>query len=127
MGPGGQPDLQQLMQQALAMQQQLVTAQEELAEAEVSGSAGGGVVTVTMSGSGEVTRIRIDPAVVDPEDVETLEDLVVAAVHAAAEEQRRLAEQKLGPLASGLPGLGGGLPGMPGGSGPPDIPGLPGT
>jgi hypothetical protein len=115
------------MQQALAMQQQLVTAQEELAEAEVSGSAGGGVVTVTMSGSGEVTRIRIDPAVVDPEDVETLEDLVVAAVHAAAEEQRRLAEQKLGPLAGGLPGLGGGLPGMPGGSGPPDIPGLPGT
>jgi hypothetical protein len=59
--------------------------------------------------------------------VETLEDLVVAAVHAAAEEQRRLAEQKLGPLAGGLPGLGGGLPGMPGGSGPPDIPGLPGT
>ena len=109
------------------MQQQLVTAQEELAGAEVSGSAGGGVVTVTMSGSGEVTRIRIDPSVVDPEDVETLEDVVVAAVHAAAEEQRRLAEQKLGPLAGGLPGLGGGLPGMPGGSGPPDIPGLPGT
>jgi nucleoid-associated protein EbfC len=102
------------MQQALNMQQQLATAQEELAEAEVTGSAGGGVVTVTMSGSGEVTRVKIDPSAVDPDDVETLEDLVLAAVHAAAEEQRQLTEQKLGPLTSGLPGMGGGIPGIPG-------------
>jgi nucleoid-associated protein EbfC len=111
---GGQPDLQQLMQQALAMQQQLADAHAALAEAEVTGSAGGGVVTVTMSGEGEVRQVRIDPAVVDPQDVETLEDLVVAALHAAAVERTRLTEQKLGPLAAGLPDLGGGLPGLPG-------------
>jgi DNA-binding YbaB/EbfC family protein len=120
MGPGGQPDLQQIMQQALAMQQQLASAQAELAEAEVSGSAGGGLVTVTMSGSGEVRAVSISPEAVDPEDVETLEDLVLAALHAAAEEQRQLAERTLGPLAAGLPGAGD-IPGMPG------FPGLPGS
>jgi nucleoid-associated protein EbfC len=79
----------------------------------VTGTAGGGLVRVTMSGAGEVTAMKIDPDAVDPADVETLEDLVVAALHSAAEEQRRLAEQKLGPLTSGLPGAGG-LPGLPG-------------
>lgn len=113
MDPGGQPDLQQLMQQALNMQQQLAEAQAELAEAEVTGTAGGGLVRVTMSGAGEVSAVKIDPSAVDPDDVETLEDLVVAAVHAAAEEQRQLTEQKLGPLTSGLSGMGG-LPGLPG-------------
>lgn len=120
MGPGGQPDLHQIMQQAMAMQQQLATAQAELAEAEVTGSAGGGLVTATMSGAGEVTAVRIRPEAVDPDDVESLEDLVVAAVHAAAEEQRKLVEEKLGPLAAGMPG-GGGVPGLPG------FPGLPGS
>jgi nucleoid-associated protein EbfC len=113
-GPGGQPDLQQLMQQAMQMQEQLATAQAELAQAEVTGSAGGGLVRVTMSGAGEVRTVAIDPAAVDPADVETLEDLVVAAMHAASQEQRRLAEEKLGPLAEGLPGAGGGVPGLPG-------------
>lgn len=112
MGP--QPNLQQIMKQAQKMQQQLQAAQAELAEATVTGTAGGGLVTVTMSGAGEVTGVKIDPGAVDPEDVETLEDLVVAALHAAAEEQRKLTEQKLGPLAQGLPGMGGGLPGLPG-------------
>ena len=112
MGP--QPNLQQIMKQAQKMQQQLQAAQAELAEATVTGTAGGGLVTVTMSGVGEVTGVKIDPAAVDPEDVETLEDLVVAALHAAAEEQRKLTEQKLGPLAQGLPGAGGGFPGLPG-------------
>lgn len=107
---GGQPDLQQLMQQAQQMQEQLTNAQAELAEAEVTGSAGGGLVTVTITGAGEVTSVKIDPSAVDPDDVETLEDLVVAAFHAAAEEQRVLTEQKMGPLAAGL----GGMPGMPG-------------
>jgi DNA-binding YbaB/EbfC family protein len=103
-GPGGL-DLQQLMQQAQQMQAQLVSAQEELSEAEVHGTAGGGMVTVTMSGSGEVKSISIDPSVVDPDDVETLEDLIVAALHAAAEEQHQLAEQKMGPFTAGLPGF----------------------
>jgi hypothetical protein len=66
-----------------------------------------------MTGSGEVTAVKIDPRAVDPDDLETLEDLVVAALHAAADEQRRLTEQKLGPLAAGLPGMPG-IPGLPG-------------
>jgi DNA-binding YbaB/EbfC family protein len=105
----GQPNLQQLMQQAQKMQQQVVAAQAELAEATVTGTAGGGLVTVTMSGTGEVTGVKIDPAAVDPNEVETLEDLVLAAFHNAAAEARTLAEQKMGPLASGLGGLGLGM------------------
>jgi hypothetical protein len=101
------------MQQAQQIQEQLAAAQERLARAEVTGAAGGGMVTVTMSGSGEVRSVTIDPGAVDPDDVETLEDLVVAAFRAAAEEQRKLAEQTLGPLAGGLPDLPD-LPGMPG-------------
>lgn len=112
MGPGG-IDLQQLMQQAQQIQQQLANAQEDLAAAEVTGTAGGGLVTVTMSGTGEVKAVKLDPEAVDPDDVETLEDLILAAIHAAADEQRRLAEQTMGPLAGGLPGIPG-LPGMPG-------------
>lgn len=100
---GGQPNFKQLMQ----LQQQLAAAQAELAAAEVTGTAGGGLVTVTASGAGEVTGVRIDPKAVDPEDVETLEDLVLAAVRNAADEARALAEKKMGPLTGGL-----GLPGM---------------
>jgi DNA-binding YbaB/EbfC family protein len=111
--PGGQPNLQQLMKQAQKMQEQMVTAQAELAEAEVSGTAGGGLVTVTMRGSGEVVAVKIDPKAVDPDDVETLEDLVLAAIHNANDAVKQLTEEKMGPLTSGLGGLGGmGLPGM---------------
>ncbi len=113
MRPGGQPNLQQLMKQAQKMQQQVASAQAELAEAELTGTAGGGLVTVTMNGTGEVTAVRIDPKAVDPDDVETLEDLVLAALHNVAEAVRELTEEKMGPLTSGLGGLGGGL-GLPG-------------
>jgi DNA-binding YbaB/EbfC family protein len=102
--------LQQLMQQAQKMQQQMVAAQAELAEAELTGTSGGGLVTVTVSGAGEVKSIKIDPRAVDPDDVETLEDLVLAALHNAAEEARALTERKLGPVTGGMGGLG--LPGM---------------
>jgi DNA-binding YbaB/EbfC family protein len=111
--PGGQPNLQQMMKQAQKMQQQMVAAQAELAEAELTGTAGGGLVTVTVKGTGEVVAVKIDPKAVDPDDVETLEDLVVAAVHNAAQAARELTEQKMGPLTAGLGGLGGGL-GLPG-------------
>jgi DNA-binding YbaB/EbfC family protein len=104
--PGGQPNMQQLMKQAQKMQQKMATAQAELAAAEVSGTAGGELVTVTMTGTGEVTGVRIDPRAVDPDDVETLEDLVLAAVRNATEAVRELAEQKMGPLSSGLGGAG---------------------
>jgi DNA-binding YbaB/EbfC family protein len=80
MRPGGQPNLQQLMKQAQKMQQQLAEAQAELAEAEVTGTAGGGLVSVTISGSGEVKSVKIDPKAVDPDDVETLEDLVTGGM-----------------------------------------------
>jgi len=108
-----QPNLQQLMQQAQKMQQQMAEAQAELAEAEVTGTAGGGLVTVTAKSTRDVTAIKIDPKAVDPDDVETLEDLVLAAIHNAMEAVRDLTEEKMGPLASGLGGLGGGL-GIPG-------------
>ena len=113
MRPGGQPNLQQLMKQAQQMQQQVADAQAELAEAELTGTAGGGLVTVTIKGTGEVTAVKIDPKAVDPDDVETLEDLVLAALHNATEAVRELTEQKMGPLTAGLGGMGGGL-GIPG-------------
>jgi nucleoid-associated protein EbfC len=110
MRPGGQPNLQQLMKQAQKMQQQLAEAQAELAEAEVTGTAGGGLVSVTISGSGEVKSVKIDPKAVDPDDVETLEDLVLAAVHNANDAVRKLTEEKMGPVTGGMGGLG--LPGF---------------
>ena len=110
MRPGGQPNLQQLMKQAQKMQRQMAEAQAELAETELTGTAGGGLVTVTVNGSGEVKSVRIDPRAVDADDVETLEDLVLAALHNAAEEARALTERKLGPLTGGMGGLG--LPGL---------------
>jgi DNA-binding YbaB/EbfC family protein len=102
--------MQQLMKQAQEMQQQMVAAQQELAAAEVSGQAGGGLVTVTVNGGGEVLAVKIDPSVVDPEDVETLEDLVMLAFREATDAARELTEEKMGPLAGGLGGLG--LPGF---------------
>jgi DNA-binding YbaB/EbfC family protein len=112
----GQPNMQQILQQAQQMQQQLVNAQQELAAAEVTGTAGGGLVTATVTGAGELTALNIDPKVVDPEDVETLSDLIVAAVRDANANAQELAAQKMGPLAGGLGGgfdLGGlSLPGF---------------
>lgn len=108
---GQQPNMAQMMKQAQQMQQQLAAAQAELAETEVTGSAGGGMVRATMNGSGELTGVTIDPQAVDPEDVETLQDLVVAAVRDAHRAVADMAAEKLGPLTSGLPGM-------------PEIPGL---
>ena len=110
MRPGGQPNLQQLMKQAQKMQKQLEEAQAELAEAEVTGTAGGGLVNVVMTGLGEVKSVRIDPKAVDPDDIETLEDLVLAAIHNGSEAVRELTEEKMGPATGGLGGLS--LPGF---------------
>src|SRR5881392_703401 len=105
-----QPDMQQLMKQAQQMQQQLMAAQDELASAVVEGSAGGGLVRATMTGAGELAELTIDPQAVDPDDVETLQDLVVAAVRDAARAAADLAQEKMGPLTGGLGGMG--LPGF---------------
>ena len=111
MKPGGQqPNMQQLMKQAQKMQQQMIAAQEELASAQVQGTAGGGLVTATVTGAGEVVSLKISPEAVDPDDVESLEDLVVAALHDAARAAQELSAQRMGPLTSGMGGLG--LPGM---------------
>src|ERR1700723_2725183 len=77
MQPGGQPDMSALLAQAQQMQEQLMAAQERLINSEVQGKAGGGLVEVTVKGNGEVVAVKIDPKVVDPDDVETLGDLVV--------------------------------------------------
>jgi nucleoid-associated protein EbfC len=100
----------QLMKQAQKMQQQLAAAQEELATAEVTGTAGGGLVSATMTGSGELTALTIAPEAVDPDDVETLQDLVVAAVRDASRAANELAASTMGPVTGGLGGLG--LPGL---------------
>lgn len=103
--PGGEPNMQALLQQAQKMQQDLAAAQQELAESTVEGSAGGGLVKATVTGAGELTALVIDPEVIDPDDTETLADLVVAAVHNANEAAQKLQQTKLGPLAQGLPGM----------------------
>lgn len=111
MQPGGQPDMQQLLAQAQQMQQSLMAAQAEIAAAEVTGEAGGGLVTATVKGSGELVALTIDPKVVDPDDVDTLQDLVIGAINAANLNAQQLASHKLGPLAGALGG--GALPGLP--------------
>ena len=109
----GQPDMAMIMQQAQKMQEQLIAAQAELAAAEVTGQAGNGLVQVTMTAAGDVRAVRIDPQVVDPDDVDTLQDLVVGALHDAARAAQQLQAEKMGPLAGGLGGDMGGL-GLPG-------------
>lgn len=103
MQPG---DMNQLLAQAQQMQKQLAEAQQEIAASEVTGEAGGGLVSVTMSGTGVVSAVKVDPKVVDPEDVETLQDLLVGAFGDAHSKVASLAEQRLGPLAGGMGGLG---------------------
>ena len=94
------------MKQLMQLQRKLAEAQAALAETEVTGSAGGGLVTVVMTASGEYQSLSIDPKVVDPDDVETLEDLVLAAVKSATEAAKKVMEEKMGPLSGlGLPGM----------------------
>jgi DNA-binding YbaB/EbfC family protein len=103
--------MQQLLKQAQKMQQEMMAAQESLKDEVVEVSAGGGMVTVRVSGDLEVKAITIDPQAVDPDDVELLQDMVMAAVNEALRSAQELASSKLGGIAGG--GLGGlGLPGL---------------
>jgi DNA-binding YbaB/EbfC family protein len=115
--------MQQLLAAAQQMQSQLVTAQQELADAEVEGSAGGGLVTAVVNGQGELLDLTIAAAAIDPADPEetaqTLADLVLAAVRDAYRAVGDLQQEKMGPFASGIGSLGeAGFPGLPGLGGP---------
>ncbi len=127
--PSGQLDMQQLLAAAQQMQSQLLTAQQELADAEVEGSAGGGLVKVVVNGQGELVDITIGAGAIDPADLEesaqTIADLVLAAVRDAYDAAGDLQQEKMGPFAAGIggdPGESGlpGFPGLPGIGGPPD-------
>jgi nucleoid-associated protein EbfC len=106
------PNMNQLLKQAQQMQAEMAKAQEELKNEIVEASAGGGMVKVTMTGDMQLREITIDPAAVDPEDVELLQDMVTAAVNEAMRSAQELASSRMGGIA-GLGG-GGGLPGLPG-------------
>lgn len=107
-GFGGGMDMAKMMKQAQKMQEALLKAQEDLGSQTVEGTAGGGAVTVTANGHKEITAIRIKPEAVDPDDVETLEDLVIAAVKDAQAKAASLAESSMGSITGGMgmPGLG---------------------
>lgn len=107
MFPGGKKGMKDLMKQAQKMQQDLMKAQEELANKIVEGSAGGGMVKVEMNGKNQVLTLKIDPEVVDPNDIEMLEDLIIAALNEAQEKVSKSSESELGKLTGGMniPGL----------------------
>ena len=103
-------DMNKMMQQVQQMQAEMAKAQEELARETVEASVGGGMVTVTANGSGEIVAVKIKPEAIDPEDPESLEDLVLAGVNQALRNVQDLAQSKLGGAVGGLKGLG--LPGL---------------
>ena len=98
-----------MMKQLQKMQQEMTEAQEQLANETVEATAGGGMVTAVVSGDSELKELRIDPEAVDPDDVEMLQDLVVAAVNEALRSARQLADQRMNAVTAGMP-----MPNMPG-------------
>jgi DNA-binding YbaB/EbfC family protein len=105
-----QPNMNQMMKQVQQMQAEMMKAQEQLKTEVVEASAGGGMVTVKVSGDLEIQEISIDPQAVDPEDVELLQDMVLAAVNEALRSAQELAANRMGGLTGGLGDLG--LPGL---------------
>jgi len=95
-------DMRQLMQQAQQMQEQMMAAQEQLSQKTYEGTAGGGVVTAVVKGSGELVSVTFDPAVLDPDDAEMAGDLVVAAVNQALATMSADAENSMGGVAGGM-------------------------
>ena len=101
-------NIQKMMKEAQKMQERLAKAQNDLAEQTIDVSSGGGKVSISVSGAGDITAIKIAPEVVDPQDVEMLEDLVLSAVREAQDAARKLQSDTMGQVAGGL----GGLPGL---------------
>ena len=107
MFPGGKKGMKDLMKQAQKMQQDHAKAQEELANLVVEGSSGGGMVKVKMNGRNQILSMKIDPEVVDPEDIEMLEDLIIAAVNEVQEKISDQSEDEMSKFTGGIkiPGL----------------------
>ena len=103
-----------LLKQAQQMQEEMLKAQEGLADETVEASSGGGMVKVTMSGDLKLQSIKIDPEAIDPEDADMLSDMVLAAVNEAIRAAQELASSKMGGITGGMPGMGGpgGIPGL---------------
>ena len=101
-------NIQKMMKEAQKMQERLAKAQSDLAEQSIEVSAGGGKVSVTVNGAGDITAIKISPDVVDPQDVEMLEDLVLSGIREAQDASRKLQADTMGKVTGGL----GGLPGL---------------
>ena len=99
-------NMDKIMKQAQKMQAQMAKVQEDLAGEKVEGSAGGGMVTVTANGQGNVVAVRIDPEVMKDDDVEMLEDLVLAAVNEALRRSKELAAERMGKITGGLGSMG---------------------
>jgi DNA-binding YbaB/EbfC family protein len=102
------PNYQKMMKQVQKMQADMAKAQEDLAAETVEASAGGGMVTVQATGASELKSVKIDPAAVDPDDIEMLEDMIMAAANEALRSAQELANRKLGGITSGL-----NIPGLP--------------
>lgn len=111
-----QPNMQKMLKQVQRMQADMMAAQERLKDEVVEATAGGGMVTVKISGDLEVKSIAIDPEAVDPEDVDMLQDTILVAVNEAIRAAQEMAERRLGNVTGGLGGPGGlgglGLPGF---------------
>ena len=109
--PGGMPgNMNNLMKQAQRMQRQMEEAQKKLEEKEVTATAGGGAVEVTVSGKHEITKIKLSEEVVDPDDIEMLEDLIMAAANEAFRKLEEESQSSMAKITGGMGGLGGGLP-----------------
>ncbi len=109
-GMGVPGNVNNLMKQAQKMQRQMEEATKELEEKEVTASAGGGAVEVTVSGRKEVTKVKLAEEVVDPDDVEMLEDLIMAAMNEALRKIDEMSQDTMSKITGGLGGAGGGLP-----------------
>lgn len=110
--PGGMMpgNMNNLMKQAQKMQKQMEEATKELEEKEITAAAGGGAVEVTISGKREVTKVKLAEEVVDPDDIEMLEDLLMAATNEALRQIEEASQQSMSKITGGLGGMGGGFP-----------------
>ena len=109
-GMGMPGNMNNLMKQAQKMQKQMEETTRELEEKEITAAAGGGAVEVTVTGKKEIKSVKLDPEVVDPDDIEMLEDLIVAATNEALRKMEEISQTEMAKITGGLGGLGGGFP-----------------